>query len=58
MANNLKKILFVDTVHPILEERLIGLGYVCEHDLKASKEEIKSICNAIVAFLFYVFIFS
>ena len=42
MPYNPKKILFVDTVHPILEERLIGLGYVCEHDLKASKAEIES----------------
>jgi D-3-phosphoglycerate dehydrogenase len=38
----MKKILFVDTVHPVLEERLIHLGYVCEHDLKSSKEEIES----------------
>ena len=42
MPNNFKKILFVDTVHPILEERLIELGYVCEHDLKSSKQEIES----------------
>ena len=40
MLHNSKKILFVDTVHPILEERLLGLGYVCEHDLRFSKEEI------------------
>ena len=38
----MKKILFVDTVNPVLEERIIVLGYVCEHDLKASKEEIES----------------
>ena len=38
----MKKILFVDTVHPILEKRLLELGYVCEHDLKSTKEEIES----------------
>ena len=42
MPFNSKKILFVDTVHPILEERLIELGYVCEHDLKSSKEKIEA----------------
>ncbi|MCF6263351.1 MAG: NAD(P)-binding domain-containing protein [Xanthomonadales bacterium] len=36
-----KKILFVDTVHPILEERLIKLGYSCEHDLTAPKKQIE-----------------
>jgi len=41
MLSNSKKILFVDTVHPILEERLTGLGYVCEHDLTSSKKEIE-----------------
>jgi D-3-phosphoglycerate dehydrogenase len=42
MLSKIKKILFLDSVHSILEERLIGLGYVCEHDLKASKEEVES----------------
>jgi D-3-phosphoglycerate dehydrogenase len=42
MLHNSKKILFVDTVHPILEERLIGLGYTCEHDLKSPKEAIEN----------------
>ena len=42
MQYNPNKILFVDTVHPILEERLLGLGFVCEHDLKSSKEEVES----------------
>jgi D-3-phosphoglycerate dehydrogenase len=42
MLHNSKKILFVDTVHPILEERLLALGYVCEHDLRSSKETIES----------------
>ena len=36
------KVLFVDTVHPILEERLNNLGYTCHHDLKGSKEEIEA----------------
>jgi D-3-phosphoglycerate dehydrogenase len=38
----MKKILFVDTVHPMLEERLVGLGYHCEYDLTSSKEEIET----------------
>ena len=37
-----KKILFLDTTHPILKERLIDLGYSCEDDLIASKEEVES----------------
>lgn len=41
-----KKILFVDTVHPILEERLTKLGYSCEHELKASKEIIEESIEA------------
>ncbi len=42
MPDNSKKILFVDTVHPALEERLVELGYHCEHDLKANKQEVES----------------
>lgn len=35
------KILFIDSVHPILEERLIQMGFVCEHDYTSSKTNIK-----------------
>ena len=35
------KILFIDTVHPILEERLIQMGFVCEHDYTSSKTSIE-----------------
>ena len=42
MLHKSKKILFVDTVHPTLEERLISLGYTCAHDLKSTKEEIEA----------------
>ncbi len=38
----MKKILFLDSVHPILEERLTNLGYTCEHDYKSAKEEIEA----------------
>ena len=38
----MKKILFLDSVHPILDERLTDLGYTCEHDYKSSKEEIEN----------------
>lgn len=34
-------ILFIDSVHPILEERLIQMGFVCEHDYTSSKTSIK-----------------
>lgn len=37
-----KKILFVDTVHPILEERLTTLGYVCEHDISSPKVQVEA----------------
>jgi len=37
------KVLFVDSVHPILEKRLKNLGCVCEHDYRSSKQEIESI---------------
>jgi len=36
------KVLFVDVVHPILEERLIQLGCSCDHDYTSSKKEIES----------------
>lgn len=41
MRPNKKKILFLDTVHSILEERLTALGYSCEQDLTSSKEEVE-----------------
>lgn len=37
----MKKILFVDTVHPILEERLTKNNFYCEHDYLSSKEIIE-----------------
>ncbi len=36
------KVLFLDTVHPILEERLIASGFVCEHDYLSSKQSIEA----------------
>jgi D-3-phosphoglycerate dehydrogenase / 2-oxoglutarate reductase len=42
MQSNFKKILFLDTVHPILEERLTALGYSCEQDLTSTKQEIEA----------------
>jgi D-3-phosphoglycerate dehydrogenase len=44
----MKKILFVDTVHPILEERLLGLGYLCDVDLSSSKAAIENKLNQYV----------
>ncbi|OFY90286.1 MAG: hydroxyacid dehydrogenase [Bacteroidetes bacterium RIFCSPLOWO2_12_FULL_31_6] len=37
-----RKVLFLDAVHPILEERLVVLKYVCEHDYFSSKKEIEA----------------
>lgn len=37
-----KKVLFLDTVHPVLEDRLIALNYTCEHDYSSDKEEVEN----------------
>jgi D-3-phosphoglycerate dehydrogenase len=37
-----KKILFIDVVHPILEDRLNNLGFVCEYDYTSTKQEIEN----------------
>ena len=42
----MKKILFLDVVHSVLEERLIDMGYSCEQDLVATKEEVASKISA------------
>ncbi len=36
------KILFIDSVHPILEERLTQMEFACEHDYSSSKEMIET----------------
>lgn len=41
----MKKVLFVDTVHPVLEERLTTLGFVCEHDYQSDKTTIEQKIN-------------
>jgi D-3-phosphoglycerate dehydrogenase len=37
-----KKVLFLDSVHPILEEKLTALGYQCDFDFASSKQEIEN----------------
>ena len=37
----MKKVLFLDTVHQVLEERLIALGFKCEHDYSSTKFEVE-----------------
>lgn len=32
------KVLFIDSVHPILEERLMAMGFKCDHDYECYKE--------------------
>lgn len=36
-----QKILFIDTVHPVLEERLTQMGYDCKHDYYSPKVAIE-----------------
>ena len=38
----MKKVVFIDVVHPILSERLIDLGYICEDATNYNKEEVKA----------------
>ena len=35
------KVLFIDSVHPAIEEHLIELGFKCDHDYKSSSEALK-----------------
>lgn len=41
IATTMKKILFLDRAHLVLETRLSELGYTCELDLKSSKTEVE-----------------
>ena len=34
------KVLFIDSVHKVLEERLLNIGFVCEHDYTSSRSKI------------------
>ncbi|MDZ4751002.1 MAG: NAD(P)-dependent oxidoreductase [Flavobacteriales bacterium] len=36
------KVLFLDSVHPILEEKLSASGYSCDHDYTSTREEIRN----------------
>jgi D-3-phosphoglycerate dehydrogenase len=38
----LRKILFIDTVHPVLIEELRGMGLICEEDLDSDYSAIKA----------------
>ena len=38
----IKKVLFIDSVHPVLEERLTKLGIICEHDYHSPKAAIEA----------------
>jgi len=40
------KVLFLDIVHPILEERLLKMGFDCEHDYSSSRDDILKKINA------------
>jgi len=34
------KVLFIDSVHPTLEDRLLNMGFKCEHDYRSDRETI------------------
>ncbi len=36
------KVLFIDSVHPILEQRLTALNFICEHDYNSGREKLLS----------------
>lgn len=38
----MSKILFIDSVHPVLEERLTQMEFTCEHDYSSPKEIIET----------------
>lgn len=40
MSVNSLKVLFLDSVHPCLEEMLTNAGFICHHDYKSSSAEI------------------
>jgi D-3-phosphoglycerate dehydrogenase / 2-oxoglutarate reductase len=40
-GSTLKKILFLDSLHPYLQEELEQKGFICIHDYKSSKAEIE-----------------
>jgi D-3-phosphoglycerate dehydrogenase len=40
-----RKILFIDTVHPILEERLSSRGFVCVNGAKMTRDKIQTELN-------------
>lgn len=39
------KVLFLDTVHPVLEEKLTADGYLCEHDYTCSIDQLHDKIN-------------
>jgi len=39
------KVLFLDSVHPILEKSLVKLGFTCEHDSTSSRDNILKIIS-------------
>jgi D-3-phosphoglycerate dehydrogenase / 2-oxoglutarate reductase len=42
MKKKTRKILFLDKAHPVLEEKLLALGYSCETDVLSSKSEVEN----------------
>jgi D-3-phosphoglycerate dehydrogenase len=41
----MKKILFIDSVHPMISKELTANGFICESALYTGKEELKKIIN-------------
>ena len=42
MEQKTRKILFLDKAHPVLEEKLLALGYLCHTDIQSPKSEVEA----------------
>ena len=40
-----KRVLFLDTVHPVLQEKLTNDGYICVQDYQCTSEELKKVIH-------------
>ena len=42
MSLNPKRVLFLDSVHPVLEQELTAMGFVCIHEYQANRTEVSN----------------
>jgi D-3-phosphoglycerate dehydrogenase len=48
---NKGKVLFIDTAHPVLQEELEKMGFICDYFLKATKEELVQLARDYTGFV-------